>query len=107
MGRYGMVDRSWLKHYPRGGPAEIDPAVYESLVDLIDESFEKFRNRDAYIFMGKTMKYGEAEEASRALAAFLQSKDLKQGARVAIMMPNVLQNPIAIAAVLRAGYTVV
>ena len=102
-----MVDRIWLKHYPKGVPAEIDPSVYESLVDLIDESFEKFRDRDAYIFMGKTMKYSEAEEASRSLAAFLQSKGLKQGARVAIMMPNVLQNPIAIAAVLRAGYTVV
>jgi len=102
-----MADRIWLKHYPKGVPAEIDPSVYESLVDLIDESFEKFRNRDAYIFMGKTMKYSEAEEASRSLAAFLQSKGLKQGARVAIMMPNVLQNPVAIAAVLRAGYTVV
>jgi long-chain acyl-CoA synthetase len=102
-----MADRIWLKHYPKGVPAEIDPSVYESLVDLIDESFEKFRERDAYIFMGKTMKYSEADEASRSLAAFLQSKGLKQGARVAIMMPNVLQNPVAIAAVLRAGYTVV
>jgi long-chain acyl-CoA synthetase len=102
-----MVERIWLKHYPKGVPAEIDPTVYESLVDLIDESFEKFRERDAYIFMGKTMKYSEAEENSRALAAYLQSKGLKQGARVAIMMPNVLQNPLSIAAVLRAGYTVV
>ncbi len=102
-----MADRIWLKHYPKGVPSDIDPSVYESLVDLIDESFEKFRERDAYFFMGKTMKYSEAEQSSRALAAFLRSKNLKQGARVAIMMPNVLQNPIAIAAVLRAGYTVV
>ena len=51
-----MVDRIWLKHYPKGVPAEIDPSVYESLVDLIDESFEKFRNRDAYIFMVLPMK---------------------------------------------------
>jgi long-chain acyl-CoA synthetase len=102
-----MVDRIWLKHYPSGVPAEIDIHAYESLVDLLDESFEKFRDRDAYIFMGKHLKFGEAEEMSRALAAFLQSKGLKQGARVALMMPNVLQNPIGIAAVLRAGYTVV
>ena len=102
-----MVDRIWLKHYPSGVPAEIDIHAYESLVDLLDESFEKFRDRDAYIFMGKHLMFGEAEEMSRALAAFLQSKGLKQGARVALMMPNVLQNPIGIAAVLRAGYTVV
>ena len=102
-----MVDRIWLKHYPSGVPAEIDIHAYESLVDLLDESFEKFRDRDAYIFMGKHLKFGEAEEMSRALAAFLQSKGMKQGARVALMMPNVLQNPIGIAAVLRAGYTVV
>ena len=102
-----MVDRIWLKHYPSGVPAEIDIHAYESLVGLLDESFEKFRDRDAYIFMGKHLKFGEAEEMSRALAAFLQSKGLKQGARVALMMPNVLQNPIGIAAVLRAGYTVV
>ena len=102
-----MAERIWLKHYPKGVPADIDVTQYESLVELLDESFEKFRDRDAYIFMGKHMKYGEADEMSRALGAFLQSKGLKQGARVAIMMPNVLQNPIGIAAVLRAGYTVV
>ena len=102
-----MAERIWLKHYPRGVPVDIDVTQYESLVELMDESFEKFRDRDAYIFMGKHMKYGEADEMSRALGAFLQSKNLKQGARVAIMMPNVLQNPISIAAVLRAGYTVV
>lgn len=102
-----MVDRIWLKHYPKGVPAEIDVTQYESLVELMDESFGKFSDRDAYIFMGKTMKYGEVDEMSRALGAFLQSKGLKPGARVALMMPNVLQNPISIAAVLRAGYTVV
>jgi long-chain acyl-CoA synthetase len=102
-----MVDRIWLKHYPKGVPAEIDPSAYENLVALMDESLQKHRDNDAYIFMGKTMKFGEVEEMSRALGAFLQSKGLRQGARVAIMMPNVLQNPIAIAAVLRAGFTVV
>jgi long-chain acyl-CoA synthetase len=102
-----MVDRIWLKHYPPGVPHDINVHEYESLVDLLEESFQKFRDRDAYIYMGKHFKYGEAEEMSRALAAFFQSKGLKRGARIAIMMPNVLQNPIAIAAVLRAGYTVV
>ena len=102
-----MVDRIWLKHYPPGVPHDINVHEYESLVDLLEESFQKYRDRDAYIYMGKHLKYGEAEEMSRALAAFFQSKGLKRGARIAIMMPNVLQNPIAIAAVLRAGYTVV
>jgi long-chain acyl-CoA synthetase len=106
-GNAKMVDRIWLKHYPKGVPAEIDPGAYTSLVALMDESLQKHRDNDAYIFMGKTMKFGEVEEMSRALGAFLQSKGLRQGARVAIMMPNVLQNPIAIAAVLRAGFTVV
>jgi long-chain acyl-CoA synthetase len=102
-----MVDRIWLKHYPPGVPHDINVHEYGSLVDLLEESFQKFRDRDAYIYMGKHLKYGEAEEMSRALAAFFQSKGLKRGARISIMMPNVLQNPIAIAAVLRAGYTVV
>src|SRR5690554_3443882 len=102
-----MVDRIWLKHYPPGVPHDINVHEYESLVDLLEESSTKYRDRDAYIYMGKHLKYGEADEMSRALAAFLQSKGLKRGARVAIMMPNVLQNPLAIAAVLRAGLTVV
>jgi long-chain acyl-CoA synthetase len=101
------MERIWLKHYPRGVPHEIDPTTYESLVDLMEESFQDYANFPAYIFMGKTITFGEAEEMSRAFASFLQSKGLKHGARVAVMMPNVLQNPVAIAAVLRAGYTVV
>jgi long-chain acyl-CoA synthetase len=101
------MERIWLKHYPRGVPHEIDPTTYESLVDLMEESFQDYADFPAYIFMGKTVTFREAEEMSRAFAAFLQSKGLKHGARVAVMMPNVLQNPVSIAAVLRAGYTVV
>ena len=74
---------------------------------MLEESFPKFRDRKAFICMDKALTYGELDDMSRALAAWLQSKGLKPGARVAIMMPNVLQYPIAIAAILRAGYVVV
>jgi long-chain acyl-CoA synthetase len=88
-------------------PSEIDPDQYRSLVQLLDESFKKFADRNAYVCMDKFMTYGELDEYSRRAAAWLQSRGMKKGARVAVMMPNVLQNPIAIAAILRAGYTVV
>lgn len=101
------MDRIWLKHYPAGVPGEIDVSAYSSLPALLEESFKKYRDRDALIFMGKRLSYAEFDEMSRALAAFLQSLKLEKGARVAVMMPNVMQNPIAIAAILRAGYTVV
>ena len=101
------MERIWLKHYPQGVPAEIDPAHYPSLVALLEESFAKFRERDAFVCMDKRMTYGELDAMSRALGAWLQSRGLARGSRVALMMPNVLQYPVAIAAVLRAGYTVV
>src|SRR4051812_43703390 len=101
------MDRIWLKHYPPGVPAEIDPSAYPSLVALFEESFAKFSSRDAFSCMGKTITYRETDEMSRALGAWLQSKGLNPGARVAVMMPNVLQYPIAVAAILRAGYVVV
>ncbi len=102
-----MAERIWLKHYPAGVPAEIDPSRYESLAAFLEENFSKYSDRAAFHFMGKSMSYAQAEAMSRAFAAWLQSRGLEPGARVAIMMPNVLQNPVAIAAVLRAGYTVV
>jgi long-chain acyl-CoA synthetase len=101
------MERFWLKHYPAGMPAEVDTSQYASLIALIEESFAKFRDRKAYDCMGTTMSFGEVDVHSRALAAWLQSRGLKPGARVAIMMPNVLQYPIAIAGVLRAGCIVV
>jgi long-chain acyl-CoA synthetase len=100
------MDRPWLRHYPPGVPAEIDPSQYASLVDLFNESLTKYRSRKAYICMGKSLTYGQADDMSKALAAWLQSKGLKRGTRVAIMLPNVLQNPVAMIAVLRAGMTV-
>ena len=101
------MDKFWLKSYPANMPTEIDPDQYRSLVQLLDESFTKFADRNAYVCMDKFMTYRELDEYSRRAAAWLQSRGMQKGARVAVMMPNVLQNPIAIAAILRAGYTVV
>ena len=99
------MERPWLKHYPPGVPAEIDPSRYPSLVAMLEESFQTHAAKDACVCMGKTLTYAELDAASRAFAAWLQSKGLQRGARVAIMMPNVLQYPVAIAAILRAGLT--
>jgi len=101
------MEKIWLKSYPQGVPAEIDTSQYRSLVHLLEESFRKFASRKAYVCMDKFLTYAEVDELSKHFGAWLQSKGLKKGARVAIMLPNVLQYPIAIAAVLRAGYTVV
>ncbi|MGC2775123.1 MAG: long-chain fatty acid--CoA ligase [Bradyrhizobium sp.] len=101
------MERIWLKHYPAGVPADIDTSKYPSLVDLLEESFKKFADRRAFICMDKAISYRELDEMSVALGAYLQGLGLAKGARVALMMPNVLQYPIAISAVLRAGYTVV
>lgn len=101
------MERIWLKNYPAGVPADIDVNQYASLVALLEESFAKFRDRKAFICMDKAITYGELDEMSRAFAAYLQSKGFAKGARIAVMMPNVLQNPIAVAAILRAGCAVV
>ncbi len=100
-------DRVWLDSYPQGVPADIDPDQYSSLVALMEESFARYADRTAYSFMGKNISYRQTDEDSTALAAYLQSLGLSKGDRVAIMMPNVPQYPIAVAAVLRAGYVVV
>ncbi len=101
------MERPWLRNYPPGVPAEIDPTRYPSLVAMFEESFRAHAANGACECMGSTLSYAELDAASRALAAWLSSKGLVRGARVAIMMPNVLQYPVAIAAVLRAGLTVV
>jgi long-chain acyl-CoA synthetase len=101
------MERIWLKQYPAGVPADIDVTQYPSLVDLLEESFAKFRERRAFICMDKSISYRDLDEMSTAFAAYLQSKGLAKGARVALMMPNVLQYPVSTAAVLRAGYSVV
>lgn len=101
------MERIWLKQYPAGVPADIDVTQYSSLVELLEESFAKFSDRKAFICMDKSISYRDLDEMSLALAAYLQSKGLQKGARVALMMPNVLQYPVSTAAVLRAGYAVV
>jgi long-chain acyl-CoA synthetase len=101
------MERIWLKHYPAGVPADIDTSQYPSLVTLLEESFAKFRDRKAFICMDKSITYGELDEHSVALGAYLQSKGMAKGARVALMMPNVLNYPVATCAVLRAGYAAV
>ena len=101
------MEKTWLKQYPAGVPANIDVEQYPSLVALLDESFKKYGSRTAYKFMGKAISFAQVDEASRALAAYLQAQGLDKGDRVAIMMPNVPQYPVAVAAILRAGYVVV
>lgn len=102
-----MSDRIWLKSYPEGVPADLPPSPYTSLVALMEESFRKYADRPAYSFMGKELTFGETDRLSRAFAAYLQGLGLAQGDRVAIMMPNVPQYPVVVAAILRAGYVVV
>ncbi len=101
------MERFWLKNYPVGVPHEVDYTQYSSIAQLIEEAFAKYRHRKAYVCMDKSIRFGEVDDTSKALAAYLQSKGLKKGDRVALMMPNVLQYPVAIAAVLRAGFVVV
>jgi long-chain acyl-CoA synthetase len=101
------VERIWLKSYPPGVPAEINPAEYRSLVDMFDQSVRKFGDRPAFHSMGKTITYAELDRLSRDFGAWLQAKGLAKGARVALMMPNCLQYPVAMFGTLRAGCTVV
>jgi long-chain acyl-CoA synthetase len=102
-----MTDRPWLASYPQGVPADIDGSRYPSLVALMEESFTKYAERTAYSFMGKDLSYGEVDKLSRAFAAYLQGLGLAKGDRVAVMMPNCPQYPIAVCGILRAGLILV
>jgi long-chain acyl-CoA synthetase len=102
-----MTERPWLTAYSQGVPADIDPNQYNSLVGLMEEAFQKFANRTAYSFMGKDVSFAQTDSLSSAFAAYLQGLGLHQGDRVAIMMPNVPQYPVVVAAILRAGLVVV
>ncbi|SIT42204.1 acyl-CoA synthetase (long-chain-fatty-acid--CoA ligase) [Paraburkholderia piptadeniae] len=101
------MEKVWLKSYPPGVPKEIDAIQYESITAMLEESFRANRAKPAFACMGKQITYGELDSLSIRLAAWFQSKGIARGARIAIMMPNVLQYPVAIAAILRAGYVVV
>ena len=101
------MERFWLKHYPSGVPADVDVDQYASLVQLMDAGFAKFASRNAYSFMDRFFTFADVDRHSAAFGAWLQGLGLARGARIAIMMPNVVQYPIAVAAILRAGYIVV
>ena len=102
-----MKDRIWLSSYPAGVPADIDAAQYPSLVALMEASFKQYAKRVAYSFMGKDITFAQTDSLSQAFAAYLQGLGLVKGDRVAIMMPNVPQYPVAVAAILRAGLVLV
>ena len=102
------MDRIWLKNYPAGIPAEIDADQFDSIPALLDRIFGKFANRPAYHNLGRTISYAELDQLSRDFAAFLQSlPGMGRGERVAIMAPNLLQYPVVLFGILRAGMTVV
>jgi long-chain acyl-CoA synthetase len=101
------MERIWLKSYPAGVPADIDTKKYRSLIQLFETSIAKYRDRPAFHSMGKGITFGELDKLSRDFAAWLQGRGLAKGSRVAIMMPNCLQYPIAMFGVLRSGCTVV
>ncbi|CAN5367748.1 long-chain fatty acid--CoA ligase [soil metagenome] len=101
------MQRDWLKHYPPGVPETIDASAYESLVALMDEAFERHAKLAAYKFMGSSYSFRDVDEMATAFAAYLQAQGLVKGDRVALMMPNVPQYPVAVAGVLLAGLVVV
>ena len=101
------MDKFWLASYPAGVPAEIDIDEYASLRDVIEESFADFPTRPAFTSMGRSLTFRDLDALSAGFGAWLQAQGLERGARVAVMMPNILQYPVAMFGTLRAGYTVV
>src|SRR2546421_10718414 len=101
------MERIWLKSYPPGVPADINPDEYKSLVELFETSIGKYGERRAFNNMGRTIRFAELDRMSRDFGAWLQARGLARGARVALMMPNCLQYPVAMFGALRAGDTVV
>jgi len=102
------MEKIWLKSYPAGVPAEIDPSAYPSLNEMVAESLTKYADRVAFVQMGREVTYRQLDALTRDFAAWLQNEaGLQKGDRVALMMPNLLQYPIAIFGVLRAGMVVV
>ena len=102
------MEKIWLNSYPEGVAESIDTNTYDSVAEVFERSVERFRDRPAFINMGKTLTFADVEQRSAALAAYLGGTlGLKKGDAVAVMMPNILQNPVAIFGVLRAGMTVV
>ncbi|WP_333898413.1 long-chain fatty acid--CoA ligase [Agrobacterium pusense] len=105
--RNAVIGKRWLSSYPPGVPSEIPVSTNASLVDLLEKSCVQFADRKAFSSMGKSLTYRELDAETRAVAAWLQSRGLEKGDRVAVMMPNILQNPVAVYGILRAGMVVV
>src|SRR3954471_32364 len=101
------MDKPWLKNYPQRVPHAIDPSQYRSLTQLLEESFKKNASRPFSVCMERWTTYGQLDSLSAALGAWLQAQGLEPGARVAIMLPNIPQFAVTMAAILRAGYTCV
>lgn len=101
------MDKCWLKNYQQGVPHEINPDEYDNLLDFFSSSLKNYTNKTAFANMGVNFTYKEIDENSLKLASYLQSLGLKKGSRIAIMMPNLLQYPIAVFGILRAGFTVI
>lgn len=99
--------RPWLKHYPANMPANIDPDSYKNLLEILDETFQKYRYKVAFTCFNKDMTYDEVDRYSKQFAAYLHSRGLEPGDKLAIMMPNILQYPIVLFGALRAGLTIV
>jgi long-chain acyl-CoA synthetase len=102
-----FVDKIWLKEYPKGVPAEIDVNEYASVREVFEESVVKYGERPSYTCMGKTLTFDELNRLSAAFGSFLQANGCGKGTRVALMMPNILQYPVCLFGILRAGCTVV
>ncbi len=102
-----MTEKRWLKSYPVGVPANIDPDKYCSIVEMLDETFKKHKKKKAFYCMGKSVTYKQCDELSKKMAAYLHSRGLKPGDKFALMLPNMLQYPIALFALLRAGLVIV
>ncbi|WP_395703696.1 long-chain-fatty-acid--CoA ligase [Aquabacterium sp.] len=101
------MDRPWLKNYPEGVPAEIDTSAFGSLVDLLEDAFRRYARRPAAECLGSRWRFAEVDDLSQALGAWFQSQGLEPGSRIAVMMPNLPQYFVSIAAILRAGFVVV
>ncbi len=101
------MDKPWLQHYPAGVPVNIDANVFPRLIDMIEDCFKQYRDLPAFVFMGKTLTFGEVDTHSAQFAAYLHSRGLEPGDRIALMMPNLIQYPIALFGALRAGLILV
>ena len=101
------MEKIWLNHYDSRVAPEIDPDRYASIIDILDESVAKYGDKTAYINMGQTISFSELDSLSRQFAAYLMNNGFKPGDAIAIMMPNLLQYPVALFGILRAGMTVV